>query len=301
MAEAHRDTGPAAGTPAPLSMALGAGGAVDSCLHRSKALLEAIDTTIGCARMVRGISGAFPQLFSAYSGKPATPKHLVHLALEALRQTGCHEDPDGWLWLLTDDLCYGEPADASECATTLRELAQGLTLGTETSDIYEVGLNDLPAKYQVIFALMGTLDDGWDCGDQVFEDYPWLQLALATARSQSGLVFTEKDPAPWPDESPYWRAMAFFDASTGNDLVDLRSGTADVSWDQLQLLADLIADARRYVAASFLYLDSIREEDPLADLVAWAGHLRRDLAKAIADRRELELGEERDACAASAG
>jgi hypothetical protein len=273
--------------PAPLSIGLGAGCAVDGCLHRSKALLETIDTTIGCARMVRGISNAFPQLFSAYSGKPTTPIHLVHLALDALRLAGCYEDPDGWLWLLTDDLCYAEPTDAAECAATLGELAQGLTISTETSDIYEVGLNELPPRYQIIFALMGALDDGWDGEDQVFEDSPWLPLALATARSQSGLIFTEKDPFPWPDESPHWRAMSFFDASTGNDLVDLRSGTLDVSWDQLKLLADLIADARRYVAASFHYLDSIREEDPLADIVAWAGQLRRDLTKARADRREL--------------
>lgn len=276
-------------------MGFGAGCAVDGRLHRAQALLESIDTTIGCARMARGISGAFPRLFSAYRGKPATPTHLVRMALEALRQAGCHEDRDGWLCLLTDDLCCGEPADASECATALRELAQGLTIGTETSDIPEVGLNDLPATYQVIFALMGALDDGWDYGDQASEDDPWLPLALATARSQSGLIFTEKDPAPWPDESPYWRAMAFFEASSGNELVDLRSGTLSVSWDQLQLLADLIADARRYVAASFLYCDSIREEDPLADLVAWAGHLRRDLARAMADRRRLEEGDARGA------
>ena len=225
----------------------------------------------------------------------------MHLALDALRLTGCYEDPDGWLWLLTDDLCFAEPTDASECAAALRELAQGLTIGTETSDIYEVGLNELPPKCQVIFALMGALDDGWDNEDQVREDNPWLPLALATARSQSGLIFTEKDPFPWPDESPYCRAMAFFDASTGNDLVDLRSGTADVGWDQLKLLAGLIADARRYVAASLLCLDSIREEDPLADIVAWAGHLRRDLTRARADRRELQRGEESDRCAESSG
>jgi hypothetical protein len=269
-------------------MGLGSGCAVEAHIHRSTQLLEAVELTVATARMARGISQSVPEAFQPYAQRPASATHLVAMALQALERVGCYESPDGWLWLLTGDLSYGEPGSPEECAEVLKELAHGVTLGTETSDLYEVGTSEMPAAYQMAFSLMGSADDpGEPAPFASSEEDARLPLALATGLSLAGLIFADGGEDAWPESSPYWQALVFFDGSSGNELVDLRTGTADVGWDGLHILRDMVADAKRYLHAAFAFMDAVDKGDPIVALIAWAGHLRRDLRRATgrANRR----------------
>ena len=267
-------------------MGLGAGCAVEGHIHRSAQLLEAVENNIASARMACGISRSLPEVFQSFADMPASPTHLVAMALQALERVGCYDSPEGWIWVLTGDLSYGEPSSPEECREVLKDLAHGITLGTETSDLYEIPQSDMPSSYRMAYALMGSADDfGEPDPYGSSEAEPGLPLALAAGLSLAGLIFSEDEPVPWPDSSSYWKALAFFDASSGNELVDLRMGTADIGWDDLNILRDMTADAKRYLHAALAFMDAVDVEDPIVALIAWAGHLRLDLRRTVARRR----------------
>ena len=248
-----------------------------------------METNIASARMACGIAQSLPQVFQSFAEKPASPTHLVGMALEALHALDRDQSLDGWLCLLTADLDCGEPDTPKACSEVLKELAHGITLSTETSDLYEVSQCDMPPAYRMAYALMGSADDYGEPDPYGYaEQQPALPLAIATGLSLAGLIFPEGDPVPWPNSSPYWRALVFFDASSGNELVDLRSGTVDIAWDGLDLLRETIIDARRYLDSAVAFMRTVDEDDPVTPLIAWAGHLRRDLRRALArtDRKE---------------
>jgi len=77
-------------------------------------------------------------------------------------------------------------------------------------------------------------------------------------------------------------------ASSDNELVDLRTGTLDVGWDQMATLREEIVDAQRYLNSAVEFMQAVDGDDPVSALVAWAGHLRRDLRCALARRRSKE-------------
>ena len=238
--------------------------------------------------MACGIARSVPEVFRQYAPKPPSPTNLVNMALEALHQVGCY-DSDGWLTPITADLCYGEPVTPADCNAVLSELAHGVTLATETSDLYEISQSEMPPAYRLAFALMGSADGNGEPDPYGYQDeQPALPLAIATGLSLSGLIFPQEEAVPWPSSSPYWRALAFFDASSGNELVDLRTGTADVGWDQLDTLRQEIVDAHRYLNAAVEFMQAVDGDDPVSALVAWAGHLRRDLRRALAQARSRE-------------
>jgi hypothetical protein len=267
---------------------IGARSAVDAHLHRSGQLLEAVDTSLASARMACGIARSVPEVFRQYATKPPSPTNLVNMALEALHQVGCY-DSDGWLTPITADLCYGEPVTPADCNAVLGELAYGVTLATETSDLYEISQPEMPPAYRLAFALMGSADGNGEPDPFGYqEEQPALPLAIAAGLSLSGLIFPQEEAVPWPSSSPYWRALAFFDASSGNELVDLRTGTADVGWDQLDTLREEIVDAHRYLNAAVDFMRAVDDDDPVSALVAWAGHMRRDLRRALAQARSRE-------------
>jgi len=262
-------------------MGLGSGCAVEAEIHRSAQLLEAVENNIASARMACGISQSLPEVFEPFADKPASPTHLVAMALQALQRVGCYDSQDGWLSVLTGDLTYGEPETPEDCRQVLNELAHGITLGTDTSDLYEISQSDMPPSYRMAYALMGSADNyGEPDPFGSSDDDARLPLALATGLSLAGLVFSDDDPIPWPESSSYWRALAFFDASSGNELVDLRTGTADVGWDDLGTLRDVVKGARRYLESAISFMDAVDAEDPIVALIAWAGHLRRDSRRA---------------------
>jgi hypothetical protein len=247
-----------------------------------------VDTSIAAARMACGIARSVPEVFQKYARKPASPTNLVNMALQALRQVGCY-DADGWLTPITADLHYDEPVTPADCSAALSELAHGVTLATETSDLYEISQCDMPPAYRMAFALMGSADDYGEPDPYGYqEQQPALALAIATGLSLAGLIFPQEEVVPWPSSSPYWRALVFFDASSGNELVDLRAGTADVGWDELGVLREEIVDAHRYLNSAVEFMQAVDCDDPVSALVAWAGHLRRDLRRALARTRSRE-------------
>ncbi len=103
-----------------------------------------------------------------------------------------------------------------------------------------------------------------------------------------GLIFPQEEAALWPSSSPHCRAPVFFDVSSGNELLDLRAGTADVGWDQLYMPREETVDAHRYLHSAVEFMQAVDGDDPVSALVAWAGHLRRDLRRALARRRSKE-------------
>ena len=247
-----------------------------------------MDTSIASARMACGIAHSVPDVFQEFADKPTSPTHLVNMALQALQRVGCY-DSDGWLTPITADLHYEEPVTPADCSALLSELAHGVTLATETSDLYEISQCEMPPAYRMAYALMGSADDyGEPDPYGLAEDQPALPLALATGLSLAGLIFPEEETVPWPSSSPFWRALVFFDASSGNELVDLRSGTADVGWDELDTLREVVTDAHRYLNSAVDFMQAVDGDDPVSALVAWAGYLRRDLRRALARTHSKE-------------
>ena len=147
----------------------------------------------------------------------------------------------------------------------------------------------MPPAYRLAFALMGSADGNGEPDPFGYqEEQPALPLAIAAGLSLSGLIFPQEEAVPWPTSSPYWRALALFDASSDNELVDLRTGTLDVGWDQMATLREEIVDAQRYLNSAVEFMQAVDGDDPVSALVAWAGHLRRDLRCALARRRSKE-------------
>lgn len=263
--------------PAPLSLVRATNCAVDNKLCFARSLLDKVQLTSGAMEIVRGIDQAFPDIIASSADKPATPHNLVQLAIKALEEAGLHGHPSDWIRVLSADLHFSTEIEKEHSLEVLSDLTEGIHIVTETSFLWEISLEEMPPGEQIAFALLGWISNDQDFEplySPQFEEDDYVNLAVAV--SQSGIIFRGELPFTWPDESGHWRAMAFFDASSGNPIVDIRNDIATLDWKDLVHVVEHMQDVERYLLPALDYLETVMGRDTVAGIIEWAGHLIHD-------------------------
>jgi hypothetical protein len=267
----------ASAAPEPLSLDRTTSSALENRLCFARSLLDKVQLASGAIEIVRGIDQAFPEIIASNAGAPATPHNLVQLALRALEAAGLHGHPSDWIHVLNADLHFFTGIEKEQSLEVLSEFTEGIHIGTETSFLWEISLEEMSPGEQIAFTLLGWLSSDQDFEplySPQFEEEDYVNLAVAV--SQSGLIFRDEHTFTWPEESAHWRAMAFFDASSGNPIVDIRNGMATLDWKDLVHGVEHMQDAERYLLPALDYLDTVMGQDTVVGIIAWAGHLIRD-------------------------
>lgn len=268
-----------AAAPGPVPLVGAADCAVENKLCFARSLLDKVELASGAMEIVRGVDQAFPDLVASRSAEPASPHNLVQLAIRALEEAGLHRHSSDWVRVLNADLDFFTEVEKEHSIEVLSQLTEGIYIGTETSFLWEISLEEMPPGEQIAFTLLGWLSSDRDFEplySPCFEEGDCVNLAVAV--SQCELIFRGELPFKWPDESSYWRAMAFFDASSGNPIVDMRNGTATLDWKDLVHGVEQMRDAERYLQPALDYLDTVLGQDGVTGIIEWAGHLIRDRA-----------------------
>jgi len=250
--------------------------ALETYINNAQTILESTRVARAVVRMLRGINMAFPELIEEYRTAQATPINLVDVAVSALERARIHESPLGWIHAINSDLSWNDEVSEENAMEVLEGLIHGIEIVTDTSDLYELSFEEMPFVYQVIYAFMGYVGDYDPSWSHLDEESV---LPLTVAYSQAGLLMPTDEIKEWPKESKYWNVIYFIDASTENEVVDLRSGILSVGWEYLHILKESVKEAENYIQQACECFGKISNDNSAMEIFSWAGHLRDDMEK----------------------
>jgi len=254
-------------------------------------MVECLEISVEAANMVRNIFHAFPELSKEFLEKPASPNHLIDL-VEKVLNILWELDPCGWAVISCGDL-YPEDGwicDDKPNMQMLRELVCGLSVGTYSADLCNIGFDEHYSSQVVALCLAKWNISSMESDNECVDREGWFERACSIAKSHAGLLFETEDWKYVPEYSKHWQAILHVDGGSSNNLVSLRSGYVSVEWEMLEHLAEEIRESVSYTKAFFEFDGMLDGKDPYCGLIDWACKMRRALEEAAREEEGKSAG-----------